>query len=113
MFFRDKLDAIYSERKVTEEAQAAISLLQMSQEDQQKSATSHDRKDRILSQLFENRDEILTKINLFRGLLERFHGFVKIFQSEKPLIHTLHREMFNMSKEVLGMFIQLSISPTL
>ena len=106
VFFSDKLNAIYSDRKVTEDAQAAISLLQMSQEDQQKSATSHERKDRILSLLFENRNETLTKINLFRGLLERFHGFVKIFQSEKPLIHTLHREMFNVTREVLGMFIK-------
>ena len=65
--FSETLDAIYSERNMTKEAQAAISLLQMSQEDQQKSATSHDRKDRILSQLFENRDETLTRSNLFRG----------------------------------------------
>ena len=88
---------------MTNEARAAISLLQMSQEDQQKSATSHDRKDRILSQLFENR---LSKINLFIDLLEKFHGFVKIFQSEKPMIQTLHREMFNITREVLGMSIK-------
>lgn len=104
--FRVKLDAIYSERKVSEGAQAAISLLQLSQEDQHKSATSNDRKDRIISQLFENRYETLTKINLFRGLLEMFHGYVKVFQSEKPLVHTLHREMYNITRQVLGMFVK-------
>ena len=91
---------------VTEDAQAAISLIQMSQEDQQRPSTSCERKDGILSQLFENRFETLYKINLFRGLLERFHRFVKIFQSEKPLIHTLLRKMFNITREVLGMFIK-------
>ena len=78
----------------------------MSQEDQQKSATSSDRKDRIINLLFENRHETLIRINLFRGLLERFHGYVKVFQSEKPLIHTLHREMFNITREILGMFMK-------
>ena len=68
---------------VSEEAQAAIFLLQMSQEEQQKSVTSSDRKDRIINSLFENRHETLAKINLFRGLLERFHGYVKVFQSEQ------------------------------
>ena len=91
---------------VSEEAQAAIFLLQMSQEEQQKSVTSSDRKDRIINSLFENRHETLAKINLFRGLLERFHGYVKVFQSEKPLVHTLHREMFNITREILGIFIK-------
>lgn len=62
-FFRTKLDAIYSQRDVTFEDQAAVTVLQMSQEDQQKSATSHDRKDQILSLQFESRLETLTKIN--------------------------------------------------
>lgn len=78
----------------------------MSQEDQQKSATSSDRKDRIINLLFENRHETLVKINLFRGLLERFHGYVKVFPSEKPLVHTLHREMFIITREILGMFMK-------
>ena len=59
LFFSDKLNAIYCDRKVTEEEQAAISLIQMSQEDRQKFATSHERKDRILSQLFENRYDFI------------------------------------------------------
>lgn len=111
VFFRPKLLAIYRERHVSEEAQAAITVLQMSQEDQQKSATSRDRKDRILGLLFENRSETLTMITLFRGLLERFHGFVKIFQSEKPLVHTLNKEMYDMTREVLGMFMKPECIP--
>ena len=78
----------------------------MSQAEQQKSSTSSDRKERIMNLLFENRQETMVKINVFRGLLERFHGYVKVFQSEKPLVHTLHREMFKITREVLGMFIR-------
>ena len=106
MYFRDKLDAIYSERNISEEAQAATTLLQMSQEEQQKSASSNNRKDRISSRLFENRHETFIKINLFRGILEKFHGYVKVFHLEKPLMHTLHREIYSITREVFGMFIK-------
>jgi len=61
---------------------AAIIVLHMSQEKQTKSATSSDRKDRILAFLFTNRNETVVKLNLCRGLLSEFQGFVKVFQSE-------------------------------
>ena len=35
-----------------------------------------------------------------------FHGYVKVFQSESPLIHTLHPRMVDVTKELLGMFIR-------
>jgi len=88
------------------EAQAAITLLQMSQDRQQKSATSTERKDRIVDHLFQNRRETFVKLNLYRGLLDTFQGFVKTFQTEKPLIHTLHEQMVVITRELLGMFIK-------
>ena len=84
---------------MSDEAQASIILLQMSQDQQQKSGTSSDRKDRILEFLFHRRFETETKLNLFRGLLETFSGYVKIFQSECPLIHTLHSRMVQLKRE--------------
>lgn len=78
----------------------------MSQDQQQKSGTSSDRKDRILEFLFHRRFETETKLNLFRGLLETFSGYVKIFQSESPLIHTLHSRMVQLIREFLGLFIK-------
>ena len=48
---------IFSDHQVSDEAQAAIILLQLSQDQQQKSVTSRERKDRILSFLFMNRQQ--------------------------------------------------------
>ena len=51
------------------------------------------------------------KLNLFRGLLDTFHGYVKSFQSESPVIHTLHRRMLDVTREVLGMFVKPECIP--
>ena len=55
----------------------------------------------------ENRHEILVRMNLYSGFLERFHGFVNVFQSEKPLVHMLHREMVDITRKTIGVFIKL------
>ena len=70
--------------------------------EQQKSATSNDKKENKK----ENRHEILVRMNLYSGLLERFHVFVNVFQSEKPLVHMLHREMVNITRKTIGVFIK-------
>ena len=104
--FRQLISQIFQDHNVSDQAQAAIILLQLSQERQHKSVTSNERKERILDSLFHNRRETLVKINLFRGLLDVFQGFVKQFQSEKPLIHTLHTRMTEVATELLGMFMK-------
>ncbi|XP_052816458.1 uncharacterized protein LOC128243033 isoform X1 [Mya arenaria] len=104
--FRQLISQIFQDHNVSDQAQAAIILLQLSQERQHKSVTSNERKEGILDSLFHNRRETLVKINLFRGLLDVFQGFVKQFQSEKPLIHTLHTRMTEVATELLGMFMK-------
>jgi hypothetical protein len=44
------------------------------------------------------------RLNVFRGLLVFFQKFIKAFQTEKPLIHTLHRRMVAVTRELFGMF---------
>ncbi|XP_053384313.1 uncharacterized protein LOC128550116 [Mercenaria mercenaria] len=78
----------------------------MAQDKQQKSVTSHDRKDRILDALFTKRIETITLLNLFRGLLSVFQGYVKKFQAEVPQIHILHEQMVDITKTFLAMFIK-------
>jgi hypothetical protein len=111
LLFRSSISKIFKERKVSEAAQAAITLLQLAQEKQQKSATSSDRKDRILNLLFQQKRETLIKLNLIRGLLMEFHGYVKEFQSEKPLIHTLHSRMYDVTTELFSFFIKPEYIP--
>ncbi|XP_045177599.2 uncharacterized protein LOC123537819 [Mercenaria mercenaria] len=104
--YRDIISQIFKNHQVSDEAQAAIILLQLSQAKQQKSTTSSERKDRILDHLFHNRRETITKLNLCRGLLCEFQGFVKVFQSESPLIHTLHSRMVDVTTQFVAMFIK-------
>lgn len=86
-------------------------ILHISQEQQQKTATSHDRKDRILSALFLNRTEIVIKLNLFCGLLSVIQGFVEKFQTESPQIHALHRYMVDITQEELAVSIKPECIP--
>ncbi|XP_060560244.1 uncharacterized protein LOC132720200 [Ruditapes philippinarum] len=85
--------------------------MQMSQEKQQKSTTSSERKDRIIDSLFLNRLQTVVTLNVFRGLLGMFQGYVKSFQAEKPLIHTLHSRMVEIIEDLLGMFIKPEYIP--
>ena len=105
-YFRSLVSHIFEEHQVSDEAQSAIVLTQMAQEKQQKSTTSSERKDRIINSLFLNRVETIVTLNMFRGLLSMFQSYVKSFQAEKPLIHTLHSRMVEMIQDVLGMFIK-------
>lgn len=91
---------------MSEEAAARISVIQVSQAQQAKSVTNNDRKDRLLSQLFDNTTETVVKLNLHRGILCLFQSYVKTFQSEKPLMHKLHYEMYRVTREILGLFIR-------
>ncbi|KAH3715330.1 hypothetical protein DPMN_058036 [Dreissena polymorpha] len=106
MFHRTVVSKILTDKEVLDKAQAAIVLLQMSQEKQQKSKTSSDRKERIINSLFQNRRETEAMLNTYRGLLLTFQEYVKAFQAEKPLIHTLHTRMLEVTRQFLGMFIK-------
>ncbi|KAL5016272.1 hypothetical protein ScPMuIL_005861 [Solemya velum] len=99
-------DQIFKSHDVSKEAQAAITLLQFAQEKQQKSQTSHDRKDRILNALFINRTETIAMLNLCRGLLSIFQEYVKKFQTEAPQIHILHEQMVDITKTFMAIFIK-------
>ena len=96
---------------VSDEAQAAVVLLLLSQEKQQKSTTSSERKERIVDSFFLHRRESVLKMNIFQGLLGTFTGYIKAFQTEKPVIHTLHRKMLDVTKQLLGMFIKPECIP--
>ena len=45
-------------------------------------------------------------INLYRGILPKFLTFVKKFQAERPMVHVLWSEMYQVTVEVLACFIQ-------
>lgn len=96
---------------VSEEAQAAINLFQLSQDKQQKSTTSCDRKDRLQDSLFEQRTETIARLNLYRGILSSFLVYVKRFQTESPQVHTLFDQMLNIRKEILATFMKLENIP--
>ncbi|XP_045192915.2 uncharacterized protein LOC123549137 [Mercenaria mercenaria] len=76
--YRSVISQIFSNHQVSDEAQASVILLQISQEKQQKSVTSTERKDRILDYLFSRRNETETKLHLFRGLLDTFSEYIQV-----------------------------------
>ena len=86
--------------------QARIEVIQKTQAAQQKSSCSESRKDRLLTALFQDADKFLATVNLYHGLLRIFEHFVKTFQAEKPLMHALHFEMYDMVRKFLVLFMK-------
>lgn len=104
--FRVFMDEIYNAHKVPQINQARIKQLQDCQGKQSKSDTNSARKQRLTHSLFIGRTEFLAHLNLYRGILPQFQGFVKLFQSQKPLMHKLHAEMFVLTRDFLSFFIK-------
>jgi hypothetical protein len=91
---------------VTEEARARISEIQLHLSQQAKSDTNSNRKVRITKALFQDFLKLKCHLNLYRGILPQFQGFVKKFQSEKPMHHILLSEMYQLTVEFLTNFIK-------
>ncbi|KAJ8303063.1 hypothetical protein KUTeg_019459 [Tegillarca granosa] len=86
----DRMEHIYKSHEVSESSQARISIIQEDQCKQSKSSCSESRKDNIISELFRHRTKLHFMLNVYRGILETFQSYVKVFQSEKPLMHALY-----------------------
>lgn len=108
---RSDLEGILEKKNVSEDCATRIAMIQRSQGKQAKSSCNLARKDRLLSALFHNYKMFSTMVNIYRGILEKFQGFVKYFQAEKPTLHKLHSEMFLVSRQALTLFVKGSVIP--
>lgn len=76
-----------------------------------KTDANKERKERIIGSLFNSTDKTVLFIQLFRGILSKFQAFVTLFQSNKPMCHTLHFEMFKLVKSFYGCFMDPQYLP--
>ncbi|XP_076446314.1 uncharacterized protein LOC143283825 [Babylonia areolata] len=72
---------------------------------------SSNRRDLILTRLFRNRERTLLLLDVYRGVLPEFQKFVKIHQSEKPLVHELHANIYKLTEQFIGLFIKSDNMP--
>lgn len=100
--------SIFEANGVSEECQARMKvLLQQQRKQQTKTTANSSRKHKILDAFFNSRKKplFLTIMNLYRGLLQMFSGYMKKFQSEKPLMHKVHSDVFSVTREFFAQFI--------
>ena len=63
------------------------------------------RKERIINALFDNDEKSIICIQVARGILLKFQSFATLFQTNKPMCHALHFEIFKLVKTFFGCFI--------
>ena len=108
--YRYFIDDILKKHDVAADAAARIRVIQIQQAKQAKSSTSECRKDRLLTALSVT-TKFNTTVDLYRGLLIKFVGYVKLLQSEKPTMHVHHQGMFALVKQLLNLFMQRQFVP--
>jgi hypothetical protein len=87
------------------EVQAAVQASKSQSED------TNNRRNRILLQLFHKFQELVVYITLYRGVLPKLEGYIKLFQSEEPLVHLQHVKMFQVTREFLLLFMKPQALP--
>lgn len=108
---RAAMDVILQQHNVAEDAAARIRVIQIKQAEQARSSTSDNRKDRLLTAMFKDFTKFSTTVNLYRGLLTKFQGYVKLLQCEKPMVHIYHERMFTLVTQVLNLFMKTTAVP--
>lgn len=103
------LEKIYGERNVIPAEQARLQEVRKLAKGCY-TATS-DRKDRILLKLFETPSKTRFHIDVYRGILPKFQNFIKLYQSEKPMLHTLHVDMYHLTRDFLALFVKTDAMP--
>lgn len=63
------------------------------------------RKDRIINGIIDNQTKTTLTMKMYIGILGLFQGYVKKFQSKKPMCHILHFELFKVVKSLFSCFI--------
>ena len=105
--YENCLSMCLNKHLITEEVKARISEMQQHLNQEAKSDANNSRKNsRILKALFQDYLKFKCHINLYRGILPKFLTFVKKFQAEKPMVHVLLSEMYQVTVEVLACCIQ-------
>lgn len=100
------MNEIQQRHGVSEEAAARIKVIQLGQAKQAKSSANEFRKDRLLTALFKDFNKFQCVVELYKGLLEKFEDYTKLYQSEKPLLHTQHEQMFSLVRKLLVLFMK-------
>ena len=104
--FRPMINEIIEKNNVSNEHKSQINSHLKNLNEQAKSNTNCDRKSRIIHLLFDKNALTFVIANLYKGLLNKFEKFIKLFQSSKPLVHLLHVELFGIMRDFFSFFIE-------
>ncbi|KAL8607718.1 hypothetical protein ACOMHN_039391 [Nucella lapillus] len=108
--YRKKLEKIFEERNVTAGEQARLA--EVWKLSKGCYTAKSDRKDRILLRLLGTTSgKTMLLINLYRGVLPKFQNYLKLYQSDKPMLHTLHVDMYRLTRDFLCLFLKSDVMP--
>ena len=105
------LNSIFEKHGAGPEAVARVKEIQTAQKKQAKTSTSESRKDRILTALFSSFGKFSLIVDIYRGVLPVFQGYVKLLQKKEPILHELVRKMFGLVRDVLILFLKRESIP--
>ena len=107
--YQSRLDAIYSRRKVPDEAKKAIQKHHSFLKKKKLTKDGKERKKRIYEKLFDTRRKTRLQMSLYSTSLMTMKKYVKVFQQEEPAIFKVHTEQLNVFMEFLISFVKPEI----
>lgn len=96
---------------MSEEQHKRISLIQSHLARQKLTEANKARKERILLLLIHLNEKFTFLLIFYRGILDKFNSFIKIFQKDSPMMHRVHSEKFLLCKEFISLFIKAEFIP--
>lgn len=103
--YDNQLQEIYKKRNVKRSAVKKIEKYQAILKSKNLTTAGKERKENIIDKLFIHQKQTLLEANAYNDIFPIFSKYIKLFQSQKPLIHELHVEMFTLIKSFMSFFI--------
>ena len=104
--YADFLNEIYDRREVKTEEINSIENIQNILRKKALTQDGRKRKERIIERLFVYKTKILLHISVYQAVLPHFDKYIKLFQSKECLLHELHVQMFQLTKQFFAFFIK-------
>lgn len=105
----DDIRDTFARYKLNEEAIQTVKKLQRKMKEKKLTDDGKERKKRIYSKLFFQKNTLLLYSNFYLSVLPMFKSLVLTFEQKEPQVHKLHTTMVESLRNFLGCFIKFEV----
>lgn len=106
LIYEDYIKEIYEKKALSADNIKQIENIQSMLKKKFLTDDGKSRKKRIVQRLFVQQKKTLLYIGVYQSVLPHFNKYVKLFQSKESLLHELHVQIFNLTKQFFTFFLK-------